>query len=133
MYLNSEKLVKSIADSLVNLGYKAAGYEYLIIDDCWLERERDNVTGRLVPDRQRFPNGMKAVADYIHSKGLKFGLYEDYGTYTCGGYPGVINDMKLDAMTFAEWEVDYVKLVGLLPDRDRVHVDHAIYAFVRFL
>lgn len=64
-YYFSEKLFKSIADAMVEEGYKDAGYEYVIIDDCWLEKERDNKTGRLVPDKKRFPNGMKAVADYV--------------------------------------------------------------------
>uniref|UniRef100_T1GT70 Alpha-galactosidase n=1 Tax=Megaselia scalaris TaxID=36166 RepID=T1GT70_MEGSC len=108
----SENLFKNIADKIVEEGYKDVGYEYVIIDDCWLEFDRDNETNKLVPDKKRFPNGMKAVADYIHSKGLKFGLYEDYGTKTCAGYPGVIDHMQLDAQTFAEWEVDYVKLDG---------------------
>ncbi|KAL5280877.1 hypothetical protein ACFFRR_004718 [Megaselia abdita] len=109
---------------MVEEGYKDAGYEYVIIDDCWLEKKRDNVTGRLVPDKKRFPNGMKAVADYIHSKGLKFGLYEDYGTSTCAGYPGVIDNMKLDADTFAEWEVDYVKLDGCNADPKTMDVGY---------
>ena len=68
-------------------GYLEAGYEYIIIDDCWLAKERDPETNRLLPDPERFPNGIKALADYVHSKGLKFGIYEDYGTETCGGYP----------------------------------------------
>lgn len=63
--LFSEKLFRNIADAMVEEGYKDAGYEYVIIDDCWLEKERDNKTGRLVPDKKRFPNGMKAVADYV--------------------------------------------------------------------
>lgn len=108
----SEWLFKNVTDHFVSDGYKEAGYEYVIIDDCWLEKERDPVTNELVPDRKRFPSGLKALADYIHSKGLKFGLYEDYGTHTCMGYPGVINHMKLDAQTFAKWDVDYVKLDG---------------------
>ncbi|KAL5280874.1 hypothetical protein ACFFRR_004717 [Megaselia abdita] len=114
----SEQLFKNIADAIVEEGYKDAGYEYVIIDDCWLEFDRDNVTNKLVADRDRFPSGMKALADYIHGKGLKFGLYEDYGTHTCAGYPGVINNMKLDAETFAEWEVDYVKLDGCYADSE---------------
>uniref|UniRef100_T1GC27 Alpha-galactosidase n=1 Tax=Megaselia scalaris TaxID=36166 RepID=T1GC27_MEGSC len=113
--------------SMVELGYKDAGYEYVIIDDCWLEPERDNQTGRLVPDRKRFPNGMKAVADYIHSRGLKFGLYEDYGTHTCGGYPGVIDHMQLDAQTFAEWEVDYVKLDGCYAEPDTMNTGYPLF------
>lgn len=108
----SEALVKRTVDTIVSGGYKDAGYEFVVIDDCWLEMERDPETKRLVPDRHRFPNGMKAVGDYIHAKGLKFGLYEDYGTKTCAGYPGVVGHMELDAQTFADWGVDYVKLDG---------------------
>lgn len=130
----SENLFKKAADRLVADGYKNHGYEYVIIDDCWMERERD-ASGRLVPDRKRFPSGMKALADYvsetrrfslwrriihfllqIHSKGLKFGIYEDYGTHTCAGYPGIIGHMEIDAQTFADWDVDYVKLDGCYAD-----------------
>lgn len=100
-----------MADIMANEGYLQAGYEYIIIDDCWLEKERDE-NNRLKPDRKRFPRGMKYIADYAHERGLKFGLYEDYGTHTCAGYPGVIHNMELDAQTFADWDVDYVKLDG---------------------
>jgi len=112
----SENLFKNVADLIASEGYKDVGYEYIIIDDCWMEFERDNVTNELVPDRQRFPGGIKALADYIHSKGLKFGIYEDYGTQTCQGYPGIIGYMELDAETFAKWGVDYVKLDGCYAD-----------------
>ncbi|XP_033152668.1 alpha-N-acetylgalactosaminidase [Drosophila mauritiana] len=108
----SEKLFRRHADLLVSEGYADAGYEYVIIDDCWLEKNRDNDTQKLVPDRKRFPNGLNALSDHIHYQGLKFGLYQDYGTNTCAGYPGVIKHMKLDAQTFADWDVDYVKLDG---------------------
>ncbi|EDW91932.1 alpha-N-acetylgalactosaminidase [Drosophila yakuba] len=108
----SEKLFQRHADLLVSEGYADAGYEYVIIDDCWLEKNRDNDTQKLVPDRKRFPNGLNALSDHIHNQGLKFGLYQDYGTNTCAGYPGVIKHMKLDAQTFADWDVDYVKLDG---------------------
>ncbi|XP_068146968.1 alpha-N-acetylgalactosaminidase [Drosophila tropicalis] len=108
----SEKLFSRHADLLVSEGYAAAGYEYIIIDDCWLEKERDNKTKKLVANKERFPSGLNALADHIHDKGLKFGLYQDFGTNTCAGYPGVINHMALDAQTFADWDVDYVKLDG---------------------
>ncbi|XP_059616655.1 alpha-N-acetylgalactosaminidase-like [Phlebotomus argentipes] len=107
----SEALFKRTADRLVEDGYLALGYEYVIVDDCWMEMERDE-DGRLVADRKRFPSGMKALADYMHERGLKFGIYEDYGTKTCAGYPGVLNHMEIDAQTFADWGVDYVKLDG---------------------
>ncbi|XP_055837557.1 alpha-N-acetylgalactosaminidase [Episyrphus balteatus] len=112
----SEDLFKRTADMLVSEGYAKAGYDYVIIDDCWLEKERDNKTQKLVEDRERFPSGLKALADYIHKLGLKFGLYQDYGTNTCAGYPGVIDHMELDAQTFADWDVDYVKLDGCYAD-----------------
>lgn len=78
-----------MADRLVDDGYLEAGYKYLVIDDCWLATKRDS-NNRLQPDKDRFPSGIRALADYVHSKGLQFGIYEDYGTLTCGGYPGKI-------------------------------------------
>ena len=72
---------------------------------CWRR-------GLLQPDAARFPSGIKALADYVHSKGLKFGIYEDYGNFTCAGYPGILGSLQVDANTFAEWDVDYVKLDG---------------------
>ena len=101
---------------MVERGYLEAGYEYIIVDDCWLNKSRDLTTGKLQADFERFPSGIKALADYIHSIGLKFGIYEDYGTQTCGGYPGSIDHLELDAETFAEWGVDYVKLDGCYAD-----------------
>ncbi|KAK6642561.1 hypothetical protein RUM43_004063 [Polyplax serrata] len=111
----SEKLMKDMADRMVSDGYLAAGYEYLIVDDCWLAKTRDS-NGNLQPDKDRFPSGMKALGDYIHSKGLKFGIYEDYGTQTCAGLPGILGHMKQDADLFASWGVDYVKLDGCHAD-----------------
>jgi len=108
----SEKLFKDIADRFVSDGYKDAGYQYVNIDDCWLADTRDPVTGRLRPNADRFPNGMKALADYIHGKGLKFGIYEDIGTRTCAGYPGSQWYLQLDAQTFADWTIDYLKFDG---------------------
>ena len=113
--LKSEHLVRSMADKMVEDGYLESGYEYLIVDDCWLATKRDE-NNRLQPDPLRFPSGIRALADYVHSKGLKFGIYEDYGTLTCGGYPGSIEHLELDANTFAEWTVDYVKLDGCYAD-----------------
>jgi len=104
----SEQLVKEIADEMVSGGYLAAGYEYLVIDDCWSLRERDS-QGRMVADPAKFPNGMKAVADYIHSRGLKFGMYSCAGTHTCAGHPGSFEFEFADAKQFANWGVDYLK------------------------
>ncbi|KHN82558.1 Alpha-N-acetylgalactosaminidase [Toxocara canis] len=107
----SEKLYMDMADRLVEDGYVQAGYNTVHIDDCWMERERDS-TGRLVADRQRFPSGIAALSDYMHKRGLKLGIYEDYGTKTCAGFPGSYGHLKMDAQTFAEWKTDYLKLDG---------------------
>ncbi|PSN57510.1 hypothetical protein C0J52_01592 [Blattella germanica] len=172
----SDRLFRTMTDLVVSEGYAAVGYEYINIDDCWLEKER-SYTGQLVPDRVRFPFGLRDLADYliqvvrrilegkpegkrpvgrprmkwenninhdlrevdytgddwktlaqdrdvsrayirmamnlrIHGKGLKFGIYEDYGNYTCAGYPGILGYLETDAQTFASWDVDYVKLDG---------------------
>ncbi|XP_058984159.1 alpha-N-acetylgalactosaminidase isoform X2 [Musca domestica] len=107
----SEHLFKTMADLLITDGYASVGYEYINIDDCWLEKKR-SLNGHLVPDKLRFPSGMKSLANYVHSRGLKFGIYEDFGNYTCAGYPGIIGHQISDANQFAEWGVDYVKLDG---------------------
>ncbi|KAG2455827.1 NAGAB acetylgalactosaminidase, partial [Polypterus senegalus] len=106
----SEKLLKDMADRLATDGWKTLGYEYVNLDDCWSSKKRD-AQGRLQADPKRFPSGIKALADYVHSKGLKLGIYGDLGNYTCGGYPGTTLDtIDLDAQTFAEWGVDMLKL-----------------------
>ncbi|ODM93453.1 Alpha-N-acetylgalactosaminidase [Orchesella cincta] len=125
----SERLFMQMADLLVSEGYAAAGYEYINVDDCWLAKTRD-AQGRLQADPERFPSGMKALGNYIHSKGLKFGIYEDYGNYTCAGYPGILGYLELDANTFAEWNVDYVKLDGCYShpvDMDRGYPEFGYY------
>ena len=99
-----------MADAMASKGFKKAGYEYIIIDDCWLDRER-SPEGKLRPDPKRFPSGIKALADYIHSKGLKFGIYEDYGNFTCGGYPGILGHLEIDAQTMAEWVCEYYEVL----------------------
>ena len=112
----SEDLYIAMADRLVKDGYRDLGYVYVNIDDCWASKERDNVTKKLVSDPVRFPHGIKWLADYMHQKGLKLGIYNDYGTLTCGGYPGSINYLQLDAETFAEWGIDSVKMDGCYSD-----------------
>lgn len=104
----NEALIKETADAMVESGLKDAGYEYIVIDDCWSLRRR-GADGRIVPDPEKFPSGMKSLSDYIHSKGLKFGMYSDAGTKTCAGYPGSFEHEFVDAETFAEWGVDYLK------------------------
>lgn len=104
----NEELIFETADAMVNTGLLEKGYEYLVIDDCWSLKERDG-NQRLVPDPVKFPHGMKAVADYVHSKGLKFGMYSCAGNLTCAGYPGSFEHEFTDARTFAEWGVDFLK------------------------
>ncbi|ETE72131.1 Alpha-N-acetylgalactosaminidase, partial [Ophiophagus hannah] len=125
-----------MADRLAADGWKKLGYEYVTLDDCWAAGKRD-AHGRLQADPQRFPSGMKALADYtlipddcpghpqplfpppaqVHSKGLKFGIYSDLGNATCAGYPGTtLETVETDANTFAEWEVDMLKLDGCFSD-----------------
>ncbi|MFD0313449.1 NPCBM/NEW2 domain-containing protein [Streptomyces flavalbus] len=106
----NEDMVKGVADIFVAKGLKDAGYEYVNLDDCWALPERD-ANGKLVPDPVRFPHGIKAVADYVHAKGLKFGIYTSAGTKTCNsaGFPGALGHEYSDARQFADWGVDYLK------------------------
>ena len=103
----TEDLVKSAADAMVSSGMKDAGYEYIVIDDCW-QISRD-AAGNIVADAKTFPAGIKALADYVHSKGLKFGIYSDAGTKTCAGRPGSRGHEYQDALQYAAWGVDYLK------------------------
>lgn len=103
----SEQLIMEMADVMVEKGYRDAGYEYVIIDDCWSLKER--VDGKLVADPALFPHGMKYLSDYVHSKGLKFGMYSCAGFMTCAGYPSSYGHEYEDAKQFAEWGVDYLK------------------------
>ncbi len=105
----SDALVRESADAFIDLGLKDAGYQYVVIDDCWSLKTRDKATGRIVPDPEKFPHGMKALADYVHSKGLKFGMYSCAGQRTCADYPASFDHEYLDAKTFAEWGVDFLK------------------------
>jgi len=104
----NEKLILESADAMVNEGLLDAGYNYLVIDDIWHLKER-GADGRMVPDPEKFPHGMKYVADYVHSKGLKFGMYSCAGYLTCAGYPASYDYEWIDAQTFAEWGVDFLK------------------------
>ncbi len=104
----NETVIKESADMLISTGLAALGYRYVVLDDCWSLKERD-ANGRLVADPAKFPHGMKAVADYIHGRGLKFGMYSCAGMHTCAGYPGSFDHEWIDAQTLAEWEVDFLK------------------------
>jgi alpha-galactosidase len=103
----NEQIIRETADALVSTGMKDAGYEYVIIDDCW-QIDRDSL-GFIVADPERFPSGIKALADYVHSKGLKFGLYTCAGRKTCQERPGSRGHEFQDALTYARWGVDFVK------------------------
>ncbi len=103
----SEDLIKQAADAMVSSGMKDAGYQYIVIDDCW-QVDRD-AQGNVVADAKRFPGGIKAVADYVHGKGLKFGIYSDAGTGTCQNRPGGRGYEFQDARQYAAWGVDYLK------------------------
>lgn len=115
----SEASIKSIVDEMATNGMRAAGYEYINLDDGWAGyRDAD---GTIVADTNKFPNGMKALADYVHAKGFKFGLYTTGGTNTCAGYVGSFGHEIQDANTYAAWGVDYVKFEGCnLPYYDEI-------------
>ena len=104
----SESLILEMADAMCQSPLKQAGYEYIIIDDCWQAKSRD-AEGNLQPDPEKFPHGMKYIADYLHERGLKFGIYSCCGTKTCAGYPGSFEHEFKDASQFASWGVDYLK------------------------
>lgn len=103
----NEDVIKEMADAMVSSGMRDAGYEYINVDDCW-QVARDE-SGQIVVDSLKFPSGIKHLADYVHSKGLKFGIYSDAGTHTCGGRPGSKGYEMIDAQTYANWGVDYLK------------------------
>ena len=103
----TEKIVRDTADAMVTSGMKDAGYQYVVVDDCWHGKRDAN--GFITADPERFPSGMKALADYVHSKGLKFGIYSDAGRMTCGRRPGSQGHEYQDALTYARWGVDYLK------------------------
>jgi len=103
-----EPLLKGMVDTYVSSGMKDAGYTYFVLDDGWMSMDRDK-DGNLVADPKKFPNGMKEFADYVHSKGLKFGIYNCAGTKTCAGYPGTRGYEYQDARLYASWGVDYLK------------------------
>ncbi len=105
----TEADIEGAAVAMVARGLRAAGYRYVNLDDCWSAPARD-ARGTLQANPQRFPSGIPALARYVHSLGLKFGIYADLGTKTCAGYPGSYGYEARDAATFARWGIDYVKL-----------------------
>ena len=103
----NEEMIRKMADAMVSSGMKDAGYQYVVIDDCW-QVERD-ASGNIVADVKHFPAGIKALADYVHSRGLKFGIYSDAGSMTCAKRPGSLGHEYQDALQYAAWGVDYLK------------------------
>jgi alpha-galactosidase len=121
-----EQQLKEIADAMVSTGMRDAGYVYLNIDDNWMAPGRDPLTKKLRADPVRFPRGIKQLADYVHARGLKLGIYGDRGTMTCLNVPesGSKGFEELDAQTFAEWEVDYLKYDNCNADSSTVVRDY---------
>ncbi|RJX49232.1 glycoside hydrolase family 27 protein [Halonotius pteroides] len=117
----TESDIRDAADALIDTGLREAGYEYVVVDDCWMADELDN-EGRLLPSAD-FPNGMAALADYVHDRGLKFGLYSSAGSHTCQDYPASLGHERLHAEQFAEWGVDYLKYDNCGDHRGRDAID----------
>ncbi|KAF9050304.1 glycoside hydrolase superfamily [Panaeolus papilionaceus] len=105
----SESRLMLAANAFVSLGLKDVGYQYVNIDDCWSQKTRDPNTGRILPDFTKFPNGINGAASKVHALGLKIGIYSDAGTLTCAGYPASLGREKLDAQTWSDWGIDYLK------------------------
>jgi hypothetical protein len=112
-----EAKIKAIADAMVSSGMRDAGYVYLVLDDGWMAKERD-ASGNLAGDPAKFPGGMKALGDYIHGNGLKYGIYECRGYLTCQKLPGSFGNEERDMATFASWGVDYIKLDSCYAERN---------------
>ncbi|XP_077231048.1 alpha-galactosidase 1-like isoform X2 [Tasmannia lanceolata] len=121
-----EKMIRETADALVRTGLSKLGYKYVNIDDCWAELVRDS-KGHLVPRKSTFPSGMKSIADYVHSKGLKLGIYSDAGYMTCSQtMPGSLGYEEIDAKTFASWGIDYLKYDNCNNDGSRPTVRYPV-------
>jgi hypothetical protein len=130
----SAQLIEQTADAMVSSGMRRDGYKYLNIDDCWMAPHRDSA-GNLVADPTKFPHGIQAVARYVHSRGLKLGIYEDSGYTTCAGFPGSFGHERQDATLFAAWGIDYVKYdwchhpaLNYAPSLDQIKVAGRRYA-----
>ncbi|EKM60900.1 glycoside hydrolase family 27 protein [Phanerochaete carnosa HHB-10118-sp] len=125
-----EDTIVSAANAIVQNNLTQFGYEYVIIDDCWQAPSRDNQTGAPVADPTKFPNGMEYLSNKIHSMGLKFGIYSDAGTLTCGGHFGSLGYEEIDAKTYAEWGADYLKYDNCYNEglAGTPHISHERYA-----
>ena len=118
----NELLIRETADAMVEGGFRDAGYEYIFIDDLWQGgRDRQN---NIIPDPEKFPNGIKALADYVHSKGLKLGIYSDAAQLTCGGWTASLGFEEQDARTFASWGIDYLKYDYCIAPEDSATARH---------
>jgi len=118
----TESDIHDAADALVETGLRDAGYEYVVVDDCWMAEETDD-EGRLRADPEDFPSGMAALADYVHDRDLTFGIYSSAGRHTCQGYPATLGRERLHAEQFADWGVDYLKYDNCGDHRGRDAVD----------
>ncbi|KAL9088734.1 MAG: hypothetical protein Q9165_006043 [Trypethelium subeluteriae] len=117
----NESLLLNTARAMVNYGLRDLGYDYIVLDDCWSIGR--NSTGYLVANPEKFPNGMKYIADKLHGMGMKFGMYSSAGIYTCGRYPGSLGYEQKDADLWASWDVDYLKSQpGAFNDMDMLEV-----------
>ena len=105
----NEAVVRETADTLISTGLKDHGYNYIVIDDCWTVKDRRDGNGDLIPDPEKFPNGVKALADYVHNKGFKLGIYSDAAEKTCSGYPGSLGFEDQDASLWAAWGINFLK------------------------
>ncbi|RWR90368.1 alpha-galactosidase 1 [Cinnamomum micranthum f. kanehirae] len=122
----NETIVRQTADALVSTGLAKLGYRYVNIDDCWAELNRTS-EGKLIGNKVTFPSGIKALADYVHSKGLKLGIYSDAGFYTCSKrMPGSLHHEEIDAKTFAEWGIDYLKYDNCYNDGSKPTVRYPV-------
>ncbi|KAL2631470.1 hypothetical protein R1flu_016156 [Riccia fluitans] len=121
----NETVIFETASALVFTGLADLGYNYVNIDDCWAELERDE-DGNLVPRKSTFPSGIKALADHIHGLGLKLGIYSDAGFYTCQKQPGSLGYEMQDAQTFANWEVDYLKYDNCFNDKSKPEIRYPV-------
>lgn len=105
----NEDVVRETADALISSGLRECGYEYIVIDDCWSIKDRRDGNGDLIPDPEKFPSGIQALADYVHSRGFKIGIYSDAAEKTCAGYPGSLGFEDQDAQLWASWGIDFLK------------------------
>ncbi|CAM9000469.1 unnamed protein product [Rhodiola kirilowii] len=121
-----EEMIRQTADALVSSGLAKLGYQYVNLDDCWAEMHRDD-QGRLLPRNSTFPSGIKNLADYVHDKGLKLGIYTDAGYFTCSKtMPGSLGHEEIDAKTFAEWGIDYLKYDNCFHDGSKPTVRYPV-------